>query len=131
MLLVPQDELDCFVLAQIPYHRARAGIPQLLEQCTIPETRSRAMNTLHHLIKAGERRGPYFPQDDRPRVIMQLALDNLHYGLFNSILREVLSCPEEVGDGVLEAVRKAIAEHPHFKFAEISDRCVASAAPMA
>lgn len=130
MLLVPRDELDCFLLAQLNcFGTARAGIPRHLEQCTIPETRSRALKALHHLVRVTNTlRAPYYFGGDpalRHRIL-QVALDNLEYGLFNTTMGEILSAPLEVGESVFQAVHEALAKNARFKFAEISERCVAS-----
>lgn len=132
MLLVPRDEIDCFLLSRIPPDSARDAIPQYLEKCMIPETRSCAFRTLDHLDeKAGAPFATLHARDPSIRTrIVKVALDNLEYWLFHNVVDEFVFEQDLDGSkGVFEAVHNAIAENPDFKFAEISPRCETSAPP--
>jgi hypothetical protein len=133
VLLVPRDEIDCFLLGRIPPGSARDAIPQYLDQCMIPETRSRASRTLRHLVKKAHSTWATLHGGDagiRIRVV-KAALDNLDYLLFDHVVDElVLDKDLDGSKSVFEAVHKAIAENPDFKFAEISPRYETSAPPL-
>lgn len=131
--MVPQDEIDCFLLSRIPPESAWDAVPLYLQQYTIPETRPRTFRTLRHLIQKAtlEFETAHFEDPSIRTGVMQAAQDNLDSVLFDTIVDEFVERQDLDGSkAVFEAVHKAIAQNPHFKFTEISPRCEASAPPL-